>query len=358
MNTPASRASLPAVTAAGVVAIIFSLFGALVSFLGGVGFLLLPQLPQSPGAPFEPPQMRFIMVGMMLFILALSVFGIFVGVGILRRRNWARITILIWGGLMGFFCLVAVAFSLVFFTAGPGIDLPNAQGVDAAQGMAFMKVFLVIFYGIPAAVGIWWLILFTRPNVAIAFTQPTSAAATMDASGFPQLPDTTASQPKRPSCPLPLAVFAGFLLLGTVWMLFFPFVPQYSDLPFLFFGHSFHGAAAKSIFIVFALTSGVTAVGLFKLKPWALYTQIAFQFFGLLNCAATLLSPAYPAAMRAAMAKVYSQNPLLAGTTPHFSDAYFRSLLILSTLLVAALLALLLWQRPRFLEQAAAASQS
>jgi hypothetical protein len=358
---PTQKVSLPAVTTVGVIAIIFSVFGVLGSLIASLGILLIPNLQTHTGPAF-PREVRVMTEAMMLFMVALCVFGIFVGVGVLRRRNWARITMLVWGGIMAFFGLAIVAFSLVIFNAGTGVNMPNSNGVDPAQIMRITRIFMIIFYGLPAGIGIWWVVLFTRPRVAEAFTNPAPLVPyppVIDASGFPQ-PTVQVAAPiqKRPSCPLPLAVLAGFFLLGAVSILLFPFMPQYADLPALFFGHAFSGAAAKFVYILLGVISGVTAAGIFKLKPWALHTQIALQFFGLLNCTVTFLSPAYLPTMRAAMAKVYSQNPFLAGTTPYFSDTYFRSIMIFGMVMIVVVLAIFLWQRPRFLEQAAAAAKA
>lgn len=354
---PAQKESLPSVTIAGIVAIVFSLFGLLGSFFAGLSVVVLPQLPATPGAPPTPPGFRGMMIAITLFMVALSIFGIFVGVSVIRLRNWARITILVWGGLMAVFCVGAVAFSFVIFNVMPEIGLPNARPGDVGQVMQFMKVFLIIFYGIPAAVGIWWLVLFTRPRVATAFASSMPVATALDASGFPQLSVAVqGAQPQLPRCPLPLAIVAGLLIFGAACLLIFAIFPVLSSMPFFVFGHDFGAAPGRFILICFALASGVTGVGILKLKPWALYTQIVFQFVGLLNCLVTFLNPNYVPAMRAAMEKMYSQNPAFVGGNPFLSDTYFRPSLIFASVFVAAVLALLLWQRSRFLEQAAAAA--
>jgi|SRR5580704_5974268 hypothetical protein len=358
MSTLAKRESLPAVTAAAVVAIVFSLFGALGSLLAAFSLLVMPEMPTAGGAPPVPPGVRTMSAAVMFFMLALAVFGIFVGLGIFRRRNWARIAILIWGGFMTFVCVGALAFSFVIFSALP-MQLSNVNAADPGSFMVFMKIFFFVFYGIPACVGIWWLVLFTRTRVADAFTNPAHYAPAMDASGFPQLEVAAASQQqKRPTCPLPLAILAGLFIFGAVSLALFAFVPLPSDVPFFFFGHAFAGVAGRSILILFGLVSGIAGVGIFKLRPWALYTEIVFQCVGLLNCIVTFLSPSYVPAMRVAMEKMYSQNPAFARGSLFLSDTYFRSSMIFATVFVGAALLVLLWQRSRFLEQAAAAAKA
>ena len=352
-----TKQSLPAVTIAGVVAIALSLFGILISLIGAISMLLLPQLSAGAGAPPMPATARAMSEMVMVVMFAIAVFGIFVGVGVIRRRNWARISILVWGGIMAILCLAIVGFSLVIFSSGMGINLPNASRADTGQVMLFTKIFMVIFYGIPAATGIWWLVLFTRPRVAEAFTSLASTVPAMDASGFPQLPDrASATQQKRPACPVPLVILAGFLIVGSVFTALLLFVPMPADMPFFLFGHPFYGPGPRMFAILLGAASGIAGIGILKLKVWALYGEVALQVVGLANCLATVFSPNYTRVMRTAMASMAGQNPAFAGANPMLSDTYIRSIMIFAVVFIVAALGVLLWQRARFLDQAAAAS--
>ncbi|MGB2590745.1 MAG: hypothetical protein WBG02_18130 [Candidatus Acidiferrum sp.] len=356
MNSAPQKESLPSVIAAGVVAILLALFGLMSSALMAVSFLVMPEIQKVSAGSAMFPQIRAMSVAVMIFLMALSVFGIFVGVGIFRRKNWARITILVWGGFMTFVCLMVIVVVLMTFGHVSSVQLPNASGADTRQIMHFVNIFVAIIYGIPGAIGIWWLILFTRPRVAAAFTNPLHFAPEMDASGFPQL---AGGQPARVSksfsCPVPLAVVAGFMIFGGVCSLIFLFFPFPAGIPFFFFGHAFAGANVKLFLVLFGLLGGIAGVGVLKLKPWALHAAIGIQLFGLLNCAVTFLSPDYLPAMHQALEKMSSQNPAFAAGSPMMSVSYFRAIMVLSTLFVAVLLAILLWQRSRFLAAASAA---
>lgn len=356
MDTTPQKASLPSVIAAGVVAILLALFGALSCALTGFALLLLPELQRINPASAMLPQIRMMTAVFMLMMLAVSIFGIFVGIGVIRRRNWARISILIWGGLMTFFCLMFVAFSLVTFSSMSSMQLPNMNSAQASGMMHFMSIFMAVFYGIPAVIGIWWLILFTRPRVVAAFTNPVSYAPEIDASGFPHLANgQPAPAQNKSTCPIPLAIVAGFMIFGGVCSLAFLFFPFPSGIPLFFFGHAFAGASVKIYMVAFGLLSGIAGVGVLKLKPWALYAAIGIQLLSLLNCATTFLAPAYMPTMRAAIEKMSSQNPAFATGSPLMSDSYFRAIMVVTSLFVALLLAILLWQRSHFLEAASAA---
>jgi hypothetical protein len=355
------RESLPAVTAAAVVAIVFAVLGVLGGLLIELSMLLIPDVQTSPGRPAFPPGTRAMGAIVWFFVIAVCVFGVFVGVGILRRRNWARISIIVWAAFMTMISAISIPVLILVFN-----NMPNMMPVDANVGpvMSFMKWFIVLFYGIPLCVGIWWLVLFTRPRVSAAFTAPAETLAsyppTMDVSGFPlpePAPKPTTPLAPKPACPLPLAIVAGFSIFGAVCLVFFAFIPLPSDLPLFFFGQVFGHGTGRLVLLLFGVMSGVTGVGIFKLKPWALYTQIGFQCVGLLNCVLTGLSPNYAPAMRATMEKMYSQNPAFTADSPFLSDTYFRSSLIFAAVLIGAVLLVLLWQRPRFLRQAAAAAR-
>lgn len=352
-----TKQSLPSVTIAGVVAIALSLFGILVSLIGAISMLLLPQLSAGARVTPMPAGARAISEMVMVVMFATAVFGIFVGVGVIRRRNWARISILVWGGLMAIFCLAIVGFSLVIFSSGMGINLPNASGADSGQIMLFTKIIMVIFYGTPAMIGIWWLVLFTRSRVAQAFTFPLLTVPALDAAGFPQVPvSASAAQQKPHACPVPLVILAGFLIVGAVFMALLLFVPMPADMPYFLFGHPFYGAGPRMMVILLGAASGIAGIGILKLKVWALYGEVGLQVVGLANCVATVLSPNYMRVMRTAMASMAGQNPAFARANPMFSDTYIKSSMIFAMVIIVVTLVVLIWQRGRFLEQAAAAA--
>jgi len=358
MDSPSKKESLPAVTAAGIVAITFGVFGLLGSLLGGLSLLLMPQIQTPQRTPPMPEGLRAMSAAMMFFMLTLAVFGIFVGAGVIRRRNWARITILVWAGFMTFVSVGAIAFSLLIFSAVQ-TQLPNVNPADADKVMQFMRIFLVIFYGIPAGVGIWWIVLFTRKRVATAFTSPAEYAPAMDPSGFPQ--SESAIEPRRklrPTCPLPLAIFAVFLIFSSVCMLLFLLFPMPASFPLFFFGHVFVGAAPKIFLAFIGAVSGVAGFGMLRLKPWALYTELVIQFVFLVNAVVTFFSPSYGPIMRAAMQEFMEQYPASPVGNSLLTDNYFRGGVIFGLVLCAAFATLLLSQRPRFLEAAAEAAKS
>jgi len=359
MNSNTKRESLPAVTAAGVVAILFGVLGAIGSLLSVVSLMLLPDLEKSSRAAPMPPGVRAMSIAFMLFTAAICVFGIFVGVGVLRRRNWARIGILVWAGFMTFVCLSALAFSFVIFSVMQK-QMPGMNAEDTARIMLFTKIFLAVFYAMPASVGVWWLILFTRKRVATAFTSPAESVMAMDSSGFPQprASFVPAPQKPKPACPLPLSVFSVFLIFSSVCTLLYLLFPLPASFPLFLFGHTFSGGSFKIWLAVFGGLSIVAGFGMLKLKPWAFYMELAMMCLGLVNGLVTILSPGILPPMRLAMQRMMEQYPASPVSNLFFSDTYLRGSMIFGLVMCAAFIALLLFQRSRFLEAAAEAANA
>ncbi|HXC88400.1 MAG TPA: hypothetical protein VNU23_11470 [Candidatus Cybelea sp.] len=350
------RESLPAVTAAAVVAISLGAIGVLGGLLIELSMLLMPEVQTAAGRPAIPPGTRT-MVGMVwLFLIAVAVFGIFVGVGIVRRRSWARISILVWGGIMAVVSLIAIPVLFFIFSAMPGM-MPNQA--DAAPLISVMKWISVLFYGIPLGVGIWWLVLFTRPRIAAAFSRPaglTPYTPTMDVSGFPlPQPTATASRSRKPACPLPLMILAGFLIFSAFSMVLFVLVPVPGAMPFFFFGHFYSGLTAKVILGLLGLLFGAAGVGMFKLKPWALDTILVLQCVFLINGIMSVRNPRFLVVMQEAMERADAENSAFAGGNLFLTGSFFQAIMIFSLIFSAALIALLIFYRSRFLEAASAA---
>jgi hypothetical protein len=351
------KVSLPAVTAAAVTAIIFSALGVVLGMLVEVSMLAAPGLQISEASPGLPGSTRAAVQIFWLFGLGVAVFGFFVGIGAFRRRNWARIAMLIWGGVMAVLSAISIPVIFLVFNSLPS-SLPN--GAEAGPFMGFLKVFMVFFYGIPLGIGIWWMVLFTRPRVVAAFTAPTALAGyppTMDVSGFP-LPEMVVSPPISPkgACPLPLMIFAGFLIFSSTCMLLFTLFPMTGAMPFFFFGHFFTGITAKAFLGMMGLVFGIGGVGILKLKPWALDTVLVLQLVFLANGILSVLNPRFLAVMQEAMQRADAANPAFPGGNPFLTGSFFQVIMIFGLCFSAAIIALLLFYRPRFHEAASAAN--
>ena len=359
--------SHPAVTAAGVVAIIFGALGALGAIFVEASLLFVSRIaPTDKGVPF-PGAARAMASVTWLFLFLVAIFGIFVGAGILRRRNWARISILIWGGLMT--CFSAIAMVATFFAMNYlAPTMPNAA--EAAPVLAVIKWVLALFYAIPLGVGIWWLILFTRQAIVEEFNPLLARfhpGKTLDASGFPQEPLPPPSYvPGGPACPLPLLIIAGFDIFSGASMLTLLVVPYsfISSVPLFLFGHAFHGGVSLLFFVLLGIVYAVCGVGIIKLKPWALDPLIWCKALFFLSGIVTLLNPQFVSTMKEAIAKMmpkiaelpaHTQSPMISFP---FSDTYLKLMMAFGFVFSGVLLAILIVYRKRYLEAARARNPS
>lgn len=266
------------VIAAGVVAILGSCLAILGCAFALLGTMLLPSTPADNQLP---PIFKAITVALTVFFLAIAIFGIFTGVGILRRKNWARISAMVWAGITTPLCVLVLLFTL--FMPSPTAPQENAPSLLA------VKVFLLLFYAIPIGTGIWWLILFTRPNVRAQFSGEV----------LPTQPEAS----ERPRCPLPVAVIAGFLLFSFPFVLLFPLL--HIPIPVILFGHRIHGQLGSGIFAFTAVLSLAAGIGLLRLKQWSYPLVIGLQSFWLLSGTISFLSPSHERNMREFMDEMH-----------------------------------------------------
>src|SRR6266478_2117483 len=172
------------VIAAGVVAILASLVTILIAVAAIAGVSLMPPAGSSPPIP---QSVKSTAVAMMVFLAGLAIFGIFTSVGVLHLKNWARVSILIWGAVMAAFSGLALPFAAF-------MPMPEAPA-QSPVALPFVRTLLLIVYGIPFLIGVWWLLLFNQRAIKEQFLAPA-------------LGDGQLAAPARPRCPLPLAILA------------------------------------------------------------------------------------------------------------------------------------------------------
>ncbi len=323
------RKPTASVTAAGVVAIVGSVLVLLGTALAAIAFLTVPI---SQAAPQFPSFARNLAVGSMALFAGLAVFGVFTGIGVLRLKNWARISMLVWSGITAAICGCVLAFLVIIPLPTP----PNAP----ANIAAFTRVAAGLIYGLPLAIAIWWLILFNRKAIAAQFAAP-APDSPLDASGFPG--QTTS--PSKPPLPLPITVLAVFLLSSSLSLLLLFLV----HAPMVLFAHAFRGPAGTAVWITICLLSTAAGIGLLRRKGWSYSLTLGLQLLGFLSGIVTLASPKYPDLMREAIASMaFSTAPY-----PEYSIEQLRRFSYASLAFPVLIGILLLYYRSRFLQACA-----
>jgi hypothetical protein len=321
------------VTAAAVVAILGSLFLLLCCSVAFFGILSL----KLTGTTAElPPFVRTAALVTQGFMICLCLFGIATGIGLIYLRNWARISILTWGGLCVFFGAIGILIGF-FALSSP---LPNAPALPA-EGMAAVRWILVSIYGLPLLAGIWWLILFSRKSVKAQF------------AGTSGTPDP--SLPQKPRCPLPIAVLAWFYITTILNLLFLPFF--HFHVPVLVFGWLLPRGIGLTVLILNCVALFLAGIGLLKLKPWSYSLTIGLQLFWLASTIVTMVSPNYYAVMDSFLKEMQAslhlpENQFLPNNITH----HYGWAIGVGLLAGGAILGLLVYYRPRFLEAASRAA--
>jgi hypothetical protein len=242
------------VTAIAVVVFLGSAFAALSGLVllltatVGVTSTLL-QAP-APNAGF----LRVVIYGMCGVMLGLTVWGIATGVGLLRLRPWARLSMLAFAALLAANGVLA-GLALVFLPI-PIAEMPP----EAPEGtLTAVQVGTGLVYAVLAALGGFWLYYFNRSAVRQQF-----------AAAVPPLPRAR---------PLPVTVIAWFLLLGGILGLGVAWLP----LPGIALGLVFRGWAATAYYVALAGFQIWLGVGLLRLNPLSHTLAIAYFVYTVIN---------------------------------------------------------------------------
>ena len=269
------------VTLSAVVVIIGSGFTVLCSAMMLLGSALIP-LTNSSASARLPEHFGYIVAVEAAIVFGFGGWGLASGVGLIKTKEWARISMLVYAVILVFIGLPAAV--LMAFIRLPNTNDPNLP----SNFVAIIQGGIALFYGTLAALGGFWLYFFNRQTVKAQFQ---AEQAVMEA-GVPDLPagippaGHNASQRVRP---LSISIIAWFLLIGSalapIWFLFYiVFLPSV-PLPLCFLGFFFFGRSAFLILLFWLGVQMTAAVGLLKLKNWGRLTTIGLQFLTLVNFA-------------------------------------------------------------------------
>lgn len=164
------------VTVVGWVFLVFSGIG----LLEGIMFTLLPfdkltaAMPQQPGAPqVDPALMSHFMRGVGVFMTLVTLWVVLSCIGLIRRKNWARISFMVLMVISIGFCLLYLLFGVLGALMMPA-QIPNAQP-GMAGFMRSMLVFMTILCGAFAALYGWILYKLNTERIRKEFEPPAAA---------------------------------------------------------------------------------------------------------------------------------------------------------------------------------------
>jgi hypothetical protein len=328
--------STPRASASVIVAGIFAILAGACVVLLSVAALILFSSARFAKSSLFPAFMLPVLIFFWIFLLLCGLFLSAVGIQVMRLRNWARISLLVIAGLMLFFGVMGIAVILATLFISAAADPRVSRGLLAA--------ILALIYGIPTAISVWWLILFTRRSVVAQFHDFAALQA-------PRAPSTM-SVFNNPECPLAVRIMGWYLGSFILIIPFIPFLP--SSVPAMYFGKVFFGPAALGVYTCnFALIS-IPGIGLLLLKRWSYPLTIASQLLASINAIFTTSSPSYEANVRAVFEKMNIPNfPSNTEQMLHYSR-YFN---LIGLLIPIAIVVTLVIARGKFYEAANRASQ-
>jgi hypothetical protein len=209
---------------------------------------------------------RVVALGIAVFVGGLGALGIATAIGLLRLRPWARISILIFAGIMAVLGFLSAA--LMSFAPIPAPPNPSMSA-------SAMRTFLVIAYVIPGVIGIWWLVLFNR-------------RATRDFFVSGALPASSSRVP--PS----ILIIGWWMLIGGIVSL----IPAVIGTPALIAGMILEGWSARLVYIAFTAIGIYLGWGLLKLHERARVLAIGWFGLAFLHSAYAATSPTARTRMR------------------------------------------------------------
>jgi hypothetical protein len=314
------------VTVAGILAIVGSVgFLAFGSFAILAGIMLqanpdlIPRQQGIPTATFPIPAVLF-MESVVLF--ALGIFGITAAIGLLRLRNWARISFAIFGGVLCPLSVLSVLGTLMAMFVLPRIVPPDPNIPPGLLTVLFG--FYLVFELLVGALAAWWVVYFTRRKVKEQFMTPAEAGL-----------------PRRG--PLSITIIAWLLAVsGGLSILYLPF-----SIPIVLFGIVFHGWMARILLLAFAGVGVLAGAGMLRWRPQAHSLAVGFYVFALINLLSYFVIPGAIARMSEGMMELMPQfqtPPVLP------NDMLYRFGLLVGLLGTGVALWFLVTRRKAFLE--------
>jgi hypothetical protein len=264
------------------------IFGCAIFLLAAVLLAFTTQM--APAGSLAAPFLHTALIFDIILDLAFVGWGVASGIGLLQLQQWARISMLVFSGIMIFFCLIPMA---IF----PFVPIPQPAAAPANL-MFLIRFFLELFYGFFVALGAFWIYFFNRRNVKAQFSgAPSPPEGGITPAGAVTFTDA------RPKRPVPIIVLGVLMLLGGGC--FMPFA-VFLHTPVLLFGVLMHNTAGDIVLLVLAVLNVVAGIGLLRFRPWGWSLALFAQIFNIVNIACFIVVPRAAELLNTAMAQQYA----------------------------------------------------
>jgi uncharacterized membrane protein (DUF2068 family) len=231
---------------------------------------------------------RAFIIAIAVFMIALGCLAIATGMGLLRLRNWARISTIVFAALILFVSLPGLAMI-------PILPLNNDPQMPTRVILG-MRIGLGVFYGLQCALGGWWLYYMNSRGVKAQFgsaqvlSAPPVSQTYSTLADFPDLPPS----PAAPRRPVSITIIAVLLLIGAVAAplgLLMMRALQLPPYPTPFMGFGLQGWGVACFAVSFCILSSLAGIGLLKLRLWGRTLAILCFSFSILNSVVNFLHP-------------------------------------------------------------------
>jgi len=265
------------VTVSAVLVFIGSGLTLLFTGLLGLGLLLAMKT-----ASESAPRGRYFAVFVFFLYFILGIFGVATGIGLLLVRQWARISMLAFSGIL--LCLAVSALLTVPF-------IPTPQSANSPEHLALVaKVGIGAFLGVIIIVSGGWLLFFNQSTVKEQF-------GSSPASALPVVPNENPTAPVGASLalltPAPRLRPVSITIIG--WLMVVSSILALPTLllryPHFVFAWLLTGWRAGLLLFVRLAAECIAGVGLLRLRPWARILAISVFSFSLLNGGAFVVLP-------------------------------------------------------------------
>lgn len=221
---------------------------------------------------------------MSVFMLGLAAWGIATGVNLLHLREWARISMIVFSGLLLVMAVPGLIMMIVMPLPTPPVPaVPNGERIPSLEHlMTAVRIGMAVFYALLALLGGWWAYFFnSRPSKEQFRNSAAPAPAWMPAVLAPtELPGAT----KRP---VSITIIAYLALVGACM---FPIL-NILHMPLTFLGFFFSGGKAALIVIGYMSVQLLMAYGLLKLEKWGRSLAIYYFNFAIFNSVISVILP-------------------------------------------------------------------
>src|ERR1700722_1934497 len=210
-----------------------------------MGMMML--IASSGGIPVPENQaqfMKYFMILMAVVFFSAGAWGISTGMGLLRVREWSRISMLVFSALMLFICIPGLLMFLTMPFPPPGTAPSPQLTKNVLMGT---KIFLTLFYAFLAVLGGWWLYFFNKRSTKEQFLKVPGGSSDRI------LAEAMIAQGARP---LSITLIAWYLLISA----FIGVLGLSVNPPVFFLGFFFKGTFASLIMFGLAIVQSLTVV--------------------------------------------------------------------------------------------------